>query len=134
MKLIRGCNVAMILMVSGFVLWPGVSFAEPDLDVTMRMVTDDALSDSVVQQIQLPDPGAVGSDGALSRGAATPNRLRGPDKRDNSHRKNNAGDRGRYPGESIVDPAREYRRDEVKPQRHKPERPPKPDKARAKAQ
>lgn len=125
MKLVRSCDVAMILMVSGLALWPGVSFAEPDLDVTMRMVTDDdALSDSVVQQIQLPDPGKEAFNGGPSKGSAS-----GPQavQERGSHRQNSdGGDRGRHAGESIADRVRKNRDVIDKPQPHKPQLPGKP--------
>lgn len=126
MKLIRCCDIAVVLLASSLVLWPAVSYAESDLDVTMRMVTDDdALSDSIVQRIQLPEPDPVAADG--SRPADQANGRRESGERGNRSAPDNIGDRGRHLGESISDRAFERRHDIDNPQPHKPDLPGKPD-------
>lgn len=80
-------------------LW-GVSptvFASNDLDVTMRMVTDDdSLTESVVREIELPEPiGFERREGAARRNPA-----------DNAR---DARERGREFGQSAAERAREMR-------------------------
>lgn len=123
MKLARRCHVALILMVSGLVLLPGVSYAEPDLDVTMRMVTDDeALSDSVVQQIQLPDPAVESSPHSSNPESAT-NESQTRAGTGHERRGGEMDDRGRHLGDSLGNRARELRPDIDKTQPHKPDLP-----------
>lgn len=66
----RNCLIYWLAPVifGALLLVPGLSHAQDDLDVTMRMVTDDQeLDDSLVQQLELPEsadssPGTDGFD------------------------------------------------------------------------
>lgn len=107
------------LLVVGFWL-PATTLANDDLDVTMRMVTDDAeLTDSVVREIELPraierpdNPGKSGSPGLDAASEAR--------------------ERGREFGESMSEKARQSRelikgRPELPERPERPERPELPD-------
>ncbi|WP_349343848.1 hypothetical protein [Marinobacter sp. MMG032] len=114
-------RLALSVKLVGFLmvglLIPVTALANEDLDVTMRMVTDDAeLTDSVVREIELPraiespeNPGKSGS--------------RGPDAA------SEARERGREFGESMSEKARQSRElIEGKPELpERPERPELPD-------
>lgn len=111
-RLALGARLVVFLMPGFFI--PATALANEDLDVTMRMVTDDAeLTDSVVREIELPraiespdDPGKSGSGG---RDAAS-----------------EARDRGREFGESMSEKARQSR-DLIEGKPERPERPELPD-------
>ncbi|TYC61088.1 hypothetical protein FMN52_04345 [Marinobacter sp. BW6] len=101
------------LLMLGF--WgPTTTLANEDLDVTMRMVTDDAeLTDSVVREIELPraterpeNPGKSGSRGVDAASEAR--------------------ERGREFGESMSDKARQSR-ELIKGKPELPERPERPE-------
>ena len=96
---------------------PATTLANDDLDVTMRMVTDDAeLTDSVVREIELPRaierPENPGESGSRGLDAAS-----------------EARERGREFGESMSEKARQSRElIEGKPELpERPERPGLPD-------
>ncbi|PPI82538.1 hypothetical protein KEHDKFFH_18760 [Marinobacter maroccanus] len=101
------------LLVVGF--WvPATTLANDDLDVTMRMVTDDAeLTDSVVREIELPraieKPDNPGKSGSPGRDAAS-----------------EARERGREFGESMSEKARQSR-ELIKGKPELPERPERPE-------
>ena len=84
------------------------ALASNDLDVTMRMVTDDdGLTESVVREIELPEP--IGLEGRDRSGMRNP----GDNARD-------ARERGREFGQSAAERARELRNlrgDEGRPDR-----------------
>ena len=101
------------LLVIGFGV-PATTLANDDLDVTMRMVTDDAeLTDSVVREIELPraigKPGNPGESGSRGLDAAS-----------------EARERGREFGESMSEKARQSR-ELIKGKPERPERPELPD-------
>lgn len=132
MKLIRDCGHMAVLVLSGLLLWPAVSYAEPDLDVTMRMVTDDdTLSDSVVQEIQLPDPSIEAVPGERRRSGAGKELQHSNDK-ENSRQNRGIDDSGRHWGESVSDHARGNKHDFDKLHPPKPDSPGKPDFANGK--
>ncbi|GBO86192.1 hypothetical protein [Marinobacter salsuginis] len=100
------------LMVGFFI--PATALANEDLDVTMRMVTDDAeLTDSVVREIELPRaierPENPGKSGSRGLDAAS-----------------EARERGREFGESMSEKARQSR-ELIKGKPERPERPELPD-------
>ena len=107
------------LLVIGFGA-PATTLANDDLDVTMRMVTDDAeLTDSVVREIELPRaierPDSPGKSGSPGLDAAS-----------------EARERGREFGESMSEKARQSRelikgRPELPERPERPERPELPD-------
>ena len=100
-------------LVLGFWL-PATTLANDDLDVTMRMVTDDEeLTDSVVREIELPraierpdNPGKSGSPGLDAASEAR--------------------ERGREFGESMSEKARQSR-ELIKGKPELPERPERPE-------
>ncbi|WP_373001963.1 hypothetical protein [Marinobacter sp.] len=101
-----------LLMVGFWV--PVTTLANDDLDVTMRMVTDDAeLTDSVVREIELPRaierPDNPGKSGSRGLDAAS-----------------EARERGREFGESMSEKARQSR-ELIKGKPERPERPELPD-------
>lgn len=105
------------LLMVGFWL-PATTLGNDDLDVTMRMVTDDAeLTDSVVRQIELPrtvarpveSPDNPGESGSRGRDAAS-----------------EARERGREFGESMSEKARQSR-ELIKGKPELPERPERPE-------
>ncbi len=100
------------LMVGFFI--PATALANEDLDVTMRMVTDDAeLTDSVVREIELPRaierPENPGKSGSRGLDAAS-----------------EARERGREFGESMSEKARQSR-ELIKGKPERPERPERPE-------
>jgi len=113
-----GCRFVLSARLVGLLMlgfWvPATTLANDDLDVTMRMVTDDAeLTDSVVREIELPraiekpeNPGESGS-----RGLDTASEAR---------------ERGREFGESMSEKARQSR-ELIKGKPELPERPERPE-------
>ena len=113
-----GCRFVLSAGLVGLLMlgvWvPATTLANDDLDVTMRMVTDDAeLTDSVVREIELPraiekpeNPGESGS-----RGLDTASEAR---------------ERGREFGESMSEKARQSR-ELIKGKPELPERPERPE-------
>ena len=102
-------GLAVFLLVA-----PTTTVANDDLDVTMRMVTDDAeLTDSVVREIELPraigKPGNPGESGSRGLDAAS-----------------EARERGREFGESMSEKARQSR-ELIKGKPELPERPERPE-------
>lgn len=100
-------------LVLGFCL-PATTLADDDLDVTMRMVTDDAeLTDSVVREIELPRaierPENPGKSGSRGLDAAS-----------------EARERGREFGESMSEKARQSR-ELIQGKPELPERPERPE-------
>lgn len=101
------------LLMVGFWI-PATALANDDLDVTMRMVTDDAeLTDSVVREIELPRtierPESPGKSGDRGLDAAS-----------------EARERGREFGESMSEKARQSR-EMIKGKPELPERPERPE-------
>jgi len=101
------------LLLFGFGI-PATTLANDDLDVTMRMVTDDAeLTDSVVREIELPRaverPENPGKSGSRGLDAAS-----------------EARERGREFGESMSEKARQSR-ELIKGKPELPERPERPE-------
>lgn len=75
-------------------LWPSAVFASDDLDVTMRMVTDDeTLTESVVREIELDRPIGLADDPGKANKAAK-----------------EAREQGRAFGQSVAEQAREAAR------------------------
>ncbi|ODM29163.1 hypothetical protein A6779_14390 [Marinobacter adhaerens] len=114
-RLALSAKLVGFLMVG--LLIPVTALANEDLDVTMRMVTDDAeLTDSVVREIELPraieSPENPGNAGSRGLDAAS-----------------EARERGREFGESMSEKARQSRElIEGKPELpERPERPELPD-------
>ncbi|MCL7946139.1 hypothetical protein [Marinobacter sp. ATCH36] len=95
----------------------GVAVANDDLDVTMRMVTDDDdLTKSVVREIELREPVALERrNGETGKPADTPGAARGIEKA------REARDRGREAARAAADRAKEVR--ERNEARERPERP-----------
>lgn len=83
----RGCPRALVL--GGFVvcLAAPVAVADDDLGVTMRMVTDEDLTEAVTREIALPEPAAPGRD---SQG--------GSSRSENSRNAENPFMEGEHPG------------------------------------
>ncbi|WP_449287464.1 hypothetical protein [Marinobacter sp. PE14] len=105
-------RLAGMLMVGFWI--SSTALANDDLDVTMRMVTDDAeLTDSVVREIELPRtlerPEGPGQSGSRGADAAS-----------------EARERGREFGESMSEKARESR-ELIKGKPQLPERPERPE-------
>ncbi|MDX1558484.1 MAG: hypothetical protein R3193_06230 [Marinobacter sp.] len=111
-RLALSARLVAFLMPGFFV--PATALANDDLDVTMRMVTDDAeLTDSVVREIELPraierpdNPGKSGSPGLDAASEAR--------------------ERGREFGESMSEKARQSR-EFIKGRPELPQRPERPD-------
>lgn len=99
-----------VLLYSGFALLmlsPLAVSAQDDLDVTMRMVTDDeGLTDSVVREIELSTPIGLENGSGLKNG--------------------DVGDRGREFGQEVAEQAREAAR--LRKEARESGRPEKPDK------
>ena len=95
-----------LVCLSLFLVGPSTVFASDDLDVTMRMVTDDEdLTESVVREINLREPVSLGR----------PSKDRGVDKSVNSADKardaRDARERGREAANAASERAREVRND-----------------------
>ena len=113
-----GCRFVLSARLVGLLmlglLVPATTLANDDLDVTMRMVTDDEeLTDSVVREIELPraigKPGNPGESGSRGLDAAS-----------------EARERGREFGESMSEKARQSR-ELIKGKPELPERPERPE-------
>lgn len=107
-------NARVIGLLMTALVAPMTTLANDDLDVTMRMVTNDAeLTDSVVREIQLPRaverPGNPGESGSSELDAAR-----------------DARERGREFGESMSEKARQSR-ELIKGKPELPERPERPE-------
>lgn len=95
MRPLRYKNSLLCAVVAMFALSSAGAFANDDLDVTMRMVTDDeTLTDSVVREIRLSQPIGLGSgSGAKADEIAE-----------------DAREQGRAFGQGVADRAREASR------------------------
>ncbi|WP_421910201.1 hypothetical protein [Marinobacter sp.] len=99
-------RTVILVGLSLFLVGPSTVFASDDLDVTMRMVTDDEdLTESVVREINLREPVSLGR----------PSKDRGVDKSVNSADKardaRDARERGREAANAASERAREVRND-----------------------
>tara|TARA_R110002049_G_scaffold160433_1_gene325479 strand:+ start:218 stop:595 length:378 start_codon:yes stop_codon:yes gene_type:complete len=103
--------------LSLFLVGPSTVFASDDLDVTMRMVTDDEdLTESVVREINLREPVSLGR----------PSKDRGIDKSVHSaYKARDARERGRDAANAASERAREVRNDNGR--KGRPELPDLPD-------
>ena len=113
-----GCRFVLSARLVGLLMlgfWvPATTLANDDVDVTMRMVTDNAeLTDSVVREIELPrtigKPENPGESGSRGLDAAS-----------------EARERGREFGESMSEKARQSR-ELIKGKPELPERPERPE-------
>lgn len=111
--------VRALAVVAGFSISLGAAAAD-DLDVTMRMVLDDAeLTDSVVREIELP--------------LATPSELQRNKAASGLDTAEDARDSGREFGQSVAEDARSAK-GSVDEMREKPERPEMPSDAKDRVQ
>ena len=113
-------RTVFLVGLSLFLVGPSTVFASDDLDVTMRMVTDDEdLTESVVREINLREPVSLGR----------PSKDRGVDKSVNSADKardaRDARERGREAANAASERAREVRNDNGR--KGRPELPDLPD-------
>ena len=92
--------------LSLFLVGPSTVFASDDLDVTMRMVTDDEdLTESVVREINLREPVSLGRP-SKDRGVA-----KSVNSADKARDARDARERGREAANAASERAREVRND-----------------------